>query len=403
MARTALVGGTIIDGTGKPPRSGSVVVDGTKIVEVGEACQLGADVRRVDVAGKTVMPGVIDTHMHFAAWGTNLIGRQNSSLMLLAAETVHALRTVLEAGVTSARDLGGLDAGFREAVARGVIPGPRLHTSVIVVSPINGILDFTTAQGLPTPMVPGMPRQECTGPYECRAKVREVLRAGADVIKIATTGGVSSLRLDPRQPIFSREEVEAIVDEAHMAGVQVTCHAIGGPGLRTAVKAGVDTIEHGPYLDEESVEEMAGRGIWYVPTFAIYRWHSTLGPEYKQVRARSLRDDHLRSFERARKAGVRITMGTDAGAYDPGHNMLELELLVEAGMTPMEAIEASTRVAAKCIGVAQELGTLAPGKEADLLVVDGDPLRDIRVLQDRRRLAVVMQAGRQVAGTLALG
>ena len=401
--RTALVGGTVIDGTGKAPQANAaVVVEDGKIVEVGQASRLDAGVRVVDVTGKTVMPGIIDTHTHFAAWGSNLIGRHDSSLMLLAAETVHALRTVLEAGVTTARDLGGLDPGFRDAVARGLIPGPRLHTSIIVVSPINGILDFTTAQGMPTPMLPGHPRQECSGPYECRAKVREVLRAGADVIKIATSGGVSSRRLQPRQPIFTREEVEAIVDEAHMANVQVTCHATGGPGLLMAVKAGVDTIEHGPYLDEESVEEMAARGTWYVPTFAIYRWHSTKGPAYKQVRARALRDQHLRSFEQARKAGVRITMGTDAGAYEPGDNMLELELLVEAGMTPMEAIEASTRVAAECVRMEPEIGTLEPGKEADLLVVDGDPLRDIRILQERQRLTLVMQAGKAVGGGMRL-
>ncbi len=286
------------------------------------------------------------------------------------------------------------------------MPGPRLHTSINVISPINGILDFTTAQGSPTPLVPGVPVQECSGPYGCRAAVREVLRAGADVIKIATTGGVSSHRLDPRQQIFTREEVEAIVDEAHMAGVMVTCHATGGPGLLMAIRAGVDTIEHGPYLDEESVAEMARRGTWYVPTFAIYRWHEALGPEYKQVRARALCEHHQRSFAMVRKAGVRVAMGTDAGAYAPGDNMLELELLVENGMSPMEAIEASTRRAAECMRLERQLGTLEPGKQADLLVVDGDPLADISVLCRRERLAMIMQGGRTVVpspGPLAGG
>ena len=398
--RTALVGGVLLDGNGGSPRpDSSLVIDGSKIVEVSQQREFGSEVRVVDLGGKTVMPGLIDTHIHFAHWGMKLIEHQDKSLMLLAAETVEALRTTLEAGCTTARDLGGLEAGFREAVARGLIPGPRLHCSVIIVSPTNGIVDPTTAQGLPSPVVPGMPTPGCNGPYEARAKVREVLRAGADVIKIATTGGVSSPKVDPRRPIFTREEVEAIVDEAHMAGVPVTCHALGGPGLLMAVQAGVDTIEHGGWLDEESVGEMARRGTWYVPTFAVYRWHGTIGPEFKQVRARGMREHHLRSFDLARKAGVRIAMGTDAGGYGYGENGLEPELLVEAGMSPMDAIVTSTKRAAECMGIDKEVGTLEPGREADVLVLDGDPLQDISLLR-RERPALVMQGGRPVAGPL---
>jgi imidazolonepropionase-like amidohydrolase len=191
----------LIDGTGSPPRRDStLVVEGGKIGAVTRERVTGPDVRVVELAGRTIMPGLIDTHVHFAPWGLNLIGAQDRSLMLLAAETVHALRTTLEAGCTTARDLGGLDAGFREAVARGLIAGPRLAVSLVIVSPTNGIADATTAQGLASPTVPGMPGPECNGPYGARAKVREVLRAGADVVKIATTGGVSSAKIDPRRP-----------------------------------------------------------------------------------------------------------------------------------------------------------------------------------------------------------
>src|SRR5215213_7799818 len=193
--------------------------------------------RLIDLEGRRVMPGLIDCHAHFAHWGMNLAAHQDSSLMLLAAETVAALRTTLEAGCTTARDLGGLDAGFREAVNRGLIAGPRLQCSLIIVSPTNGIVDPTTAQGIPSPVLPGMPSPSCNGPYEARAKVREVLRSGGDVIKIATTGGVSSPKVDPRRQLFTRDEVEAIVDEAHMAGVTVTCHALGGPGRRRLYRA----------------------------------------------------------------------------------------------------------------------------------------------------------------------
>ena len=233
----------------------------------------------MDLGGRTVMPGLIDCHIHFAHWGMNLIAYQQQSLMLLAAETVAALRTTLEAGCTTARDLGGLDAGLpRGGEPRASSPGRASTAAWSSCRPTNGIVDATTVQGLPSPVVPGMPRPECNGPYGVRAKVREVLRQGADVIKIATSGGVSSAKLDPKRPIFTAEEVEAIVDEAHMAGVPVCCHALGGPGLLTAVRAGVDTIEHGGWLDDACIEEMVRRGTWYVPTFAVYRWHAHAGP-----------------------------------------------------------------------------------------------------------------------------
>jgi imidazolonepropionase-like amidohydrolase len=398
---TALVGGTLIDGNGGPARQNvTVVVDGGAIREVSQQHDFPDEVRVLDVAGQTVMPGLIDCHAHFAHWGMNLIAHQHKSLMLLAAETVAALRTTLEAGCTTARDLGGLDAGFRDAVAQGLIAGPRLQCSLVVVSPTNGIVDPTTAQGLPSPAVPGLPLPACNGPYEARAKVREVLRAGADLVKIATTGGVSSPKVDPRRQLFTREEVEAIVDEAHMAGVTVTCHALGGPGLLMAVQAGVDCIEHGGWLDDEVVAEMARRGTWYVPTFAVYRWHGTIGPEFKQVRARAMREAHLASFARARAAGVRIAMGTDIGGYGYGDTALELELLVEAGLTAAEAIQTSTLRSAECLRLDGEVGTIEPGKRADLLVVAGDPLADITILRKREALALVMQNGVAAAGRL---
>lgn len=162
----------------------------------------------------------------------------------------------------------------------------------------------------------------------------------------------------------------------------------------------MDTIEHGGWRDEQCVAEMAQRGTWYVPTFAIYRWHGTIGPEYKQVRARAMWEHHRRSFDLARQAGVRIATGTDAGSYGYAENALELELLVEAGLSPLEAIEVSTRRAAECMGIDKDTGTLQPGKQADLLVVDGDLQLDIRLLQRRERLALVMQAGKAVAGAL---
>ena len=396
--RTALIGATLIDGTGGlPRRDATVVLEDDTIVEVSQAREFGSEVRVVDLSGLTVLPGLIDCHIHLAHWGQRLYETPERSLMELACETVEAMRVTLAAGCTTARDLGGLESGFREAQRRGLIAGPRLQASLVIVSPTNGIVDATTAHGLSSPTLPSMPRRYCNGPYEARAVVREVLHRGADVIKIASTGGVSSPKVDPRRQIFTREEVEAIVDEAHLAGVQVTCHAVGGPGLLMAVQAGVDCIEHGAWLDDEVVAEMARRGTWYVPTFAVYRWHGTRGPEFKQVRARALWEPHRQSFQRALAAGVRIAMGTDIGGYGFGDTGLELELLVENGMTPAQAIETATRRSAECLRLAETLGTLEPGKQADLLVVDGDPLEDITILREPERRTLVVQAGRPVS------
>jgi imidazolonepropionase-like amidohydrolase len=164
-----------------------------------------------------------------------------------------------------------------------------------------------------------------------------------------------------------------------------------------AVQAGVDCIEHGAWLEDEVLSEMARRGTWYVPTFAVYRWHGTRGPEFKQLRARALWEPHRDSFQRALRAGVRVAMGTDIGGYGYGDTALELELLVENGMSPAEAIVTSTRRSAECLGLDQTLGTLEPGKQADLLVIDGDPLADITVLRQAERRSLVLQAGRPIS------
>jgi imidazolonepropionase-like amidohydrolase len=398
--RTALVDALLLDGHGGPPRPGTtLVVDGARIAEVGHERAFGPDVRVVDLAGRAVMPGLVDCHVHLAPWAFHLVAHAERRLTYLAAETVRALRLTLEGGCTTARDLGGLDAGFRDAVHAGLVAGPRLQVSLVIVSPTHGMADLTTPQGFRSPLVPGMPDPECNGPDAVRAKVREVLRAGADVVKVAVSGGVSAPRLEPQRPLFTPAEIAALVDEAHLAGTPVACHAVGGPHLLAAVRAGVDTIEHGAWLDDETVAEMARRGTWYVPTFAIYRWHATRGAGLRQSRARALAAAHRESFARARAAGVRVALGTDSGAYGHGETALELALLVEAGMSPAEAIVAGTRRAAECLGVAGETGTLERGRAADLLVLEGNPLDDIGLPGRPEGRALVLRGGRPVGGT----
>jgi imidazolonepropionase-like amidohydrolase len=243
--KTALLGGVLLDGRGGPPRPGTtVVLDGARIEAVCTERRFGPDVRVVDLEGRTVMPGLIDCHVHLAPWALRLVGHPDQRLMELAAEAVRALRTTLEGGCTAARDLGGLDPGFRDAVERGVIAGPLLQVSCIIVSPTNGMTDPVTAQGLRSPALPGMPEPECDGPDAARAKVREVLRAGADVIKIAVSGGVSAPRVPARRPLFTPEEIAAVVQMEFLTGTPGARARLAPPARRrprVARRTGLET------------------------------------------------------------------------------------------------------------------------------------------------------------------
>ncbi|MGI8553972.1 MAG: amidohydrolase family protein [Dehalococcoidia bacterium] len=405
-----ITGGTLVDGTGAPPLADAVVViEGDRIESTGTArdtpIPAGPGVTLLPVQGKTIMPGIIDAHDHLSSHGYGLADRLGLSkpLSLIHLETAAILADTLACGTTTVRDAGGLDLGFKLAIDRGLIPGPRTCIALSFISPTGGIGDGTTISGLSIPPRPGLPSGVANGAEAVREKVREMVRAGADVIKTATTGGVSSARRGPLDAEFSRAELEAMVDEARLLGKKVMCHALGGPGLRTAVEAGVHSIEHGGYLDldPEVVQMMADKGIFYVPTFMVYVYHAgeRAGAPYMQERAHAMKQHHIRSLQMALESGVRVAMGTDAGGYEHGQNPMELQLMVEAGMTPMQAIVASTQTAAECLDLRRYLGTLEPGKLADLLVVDGDPLADIRMLQDRSRVELIMQGGEVVGGT----
>ena len=399
----AITGATMIDGSGGAPISDAVVlIDGASIAASGngENIQIPEGSEVIDASGMTLMPGLIDTHDHLASFSYEIASRwgitEPRSTRHLRIASV--LRQTLETGYTAVRDAGGLDAGFRMAVDEGLVPGPRLQVALGFITPTGGMADRISPLGYKPPSGEdsGLPWGVADGPEAMRAKVREMVGAGADVIKTATTGGASSTAgLGPKNLLFERAELEALVDEAHKRGRRVMCHALGGEGLRMAVEVGVDSIEHGSYLDEdpELLEMMAEKGIVFTPTFGVYTFHATQGTPHGRARAAALRERHVESLQMALEHGVMVTAGTDEGGWEHGNNAHELSCLVEAGMTPMQAIVAATSDAAKCMGLDNEIGHIEEGKKADLILVDGNPLDNVSILERGNAVRYVMKDG----------
>jgi imidazolonepropionase-like amidohydrolase len=408
---TALVGGKLIDGKGGAALlDAALVIDGSKIVQVSQQREFGDDVQVYDVSGKTVMPGLIDCHQHFATWPSILASKQMKGLMYHASTTVAFMKQYLQGGCTSARDCGGLEAGWVQAIDDGLIEGPRIKTCVTQIQATNGMMDWMpgiggaiTPQGMTVP-VPGIPVTWADGPDAVRAKVREVLRYGADFVKAFNTAvpwtGVPRLRGD--RPLWTRAEVEALVDEAHRAGVPVTIHCLGEQAMWEAVQAGADSIDHGYPLTEQIAREMAERGTWWIPTLQIIGFHAKMNPDptANRIAGQIWEEQVPQAFENARRYGVPIAVGTD---FAVGPDLLgkELQLMTQFGMSPAETIVAGTSNAAKAMYLDDLVGSLEAGKEADLLVVDGDPLEDIGVLTKVENLSLVMKAGKPCSGPMA--
>ena len=399
----ALVGATLIDGTGGPVLQDSVVLlDGDVINAVGPrgAVAIPSDAEVIDLSGLTLLPGLIDTHDHLADKNYSLLSRWEieEPASLAHLKTARAIEDSLAAGYTTIRDAGGLDAGFKQAIAEGLIQGPRLLTAVSIISPTGGIGDRVAPSGHRTAYAtdPMRPVGVANGPQAVRSMVREMVRVGADVIKFATTGGASSRQgHGPKDIAFGPDEVNALLDEATSLGKLTMCHALGGPGLRMCIEAGVGSVEHGCYLADEPdlLNIMADNNTFFTPTFEVYEFHSTISAPHVKARAETLFHTHRDSLHKAVEAGAKITAGTDAGGFVHGDNAREIELMVERGLTPMQAIQTATGWAAECIGLSKEIGTVEKGKQADLLAVAGDPLRSVSVLRDREAIKLVMRAG----------
>ncbi|NYV73520.1 amidohydrolase family protein [Streptomyces sp. UH6] len=394
-----ITGARLIDGTGAAPVENAVldVDDDGLIVYAGPAAgapEGPARARVIDAAGRTLLPGFVDAHVHLGVESARqMVRRYADDPTVSVFDTAARMRATLNAGVTTARDLGGLAAGFRDAVARGLTAGPRLHTAVRILSHTGGHADFHTDCGFDPSSGVG---ELADSPQEVRVAVRRLLRAGADVIKLCATGGMSSPYDQPDDEGLTVEEIRAVVEEADRHGGRpVAAHAQGTAGILNAIRGGVTSVEHGYGMTAEARDLAGANGVFLVPTLStVFDGidKSTMEPFHyeKKLRWSEITRENISA---AIAEGVRIAMGTDAAMVPHGRNLRELSHLVSLGMTPMDAIVAGTRTAAELLGLEAETGTLRQGLHADLVLCDGDPLADIGVLADPGHVVLVAQRG----------
>lgn len=408
MSRYAIFNGLLIDGNGGNPTPDAVVlVEGEKITAAGSASriEIPGDAEKIDACGGAILPGFIDAHVHvtFDLSVTPDLSKDPFSLRFFRAPQY--MKQTLEAGITSVRDAGFADLGLKRATEMGMVSGPRLQISGMPLGITGGHIDTWLPSGILSPLgamtvpYPGMPYGIVDGVDAVRKRVREVLRSGVDTIKIMATGGVLSPTDHPEFTQFSREELDVIIQEANFRrGVKVMAHAQGVEGIKQAVRAGVHSIEHGMFLDDEAIDLMCESGTFLVPTLlaAVSIIEGEKYPDYAREKAREVFEEHKASIRKAYKAGVKISMGTDAGAMAHGTNLRELSLMCGIGMTPMESIIASTKTASECLCWEDRVGTIEPGKLADIVIAETNPLDDISTLANNHSIKVVMQGGKVV-------
>ena len=417
MATLAITGGTLIDGSGRDPvANATLLIEGEHILAAGPAASVaipnGAQV--IDAGGHTVLPGIIDCHVHGTYRARDMRQHLLNAPTYNVLRSTSVLRETIACGVTTARDMGGADAGFREAIKEGYIDGPRLLIAIAMVSQTGGHGDAWVPAGLRVQKRAWLPSPVADGADEVRRLVRHLLMAGADFIKICATGGITSVTDSWDEAQFTVEEIKVAVAEAAMRRKTVAVHAEGLDGIRTALSAGIHSLEHGWFMDEECVETMIKTGTWWVPTLALvplsleHRKANTAWDK-QQLANEAVKEREI--FERmerqvplwkeAVRRGVKVAFGTDQShRLLVGENMVEFRFMIDwLGMTPMQALVAATSRAAECIGM-KSVGMLEAGRYADVLVVDGDPLSDIRILEQRARLKLVMKGGRAFTNTL---
>jgi imidazolonepropionase-like amidohydrolase len=382
---------------------GVVVVSGGKIQAAGASATIPAGAEVIDLGDATLLPGLMDAHVHITGEGTDdyrqaYIESQQKPIAEQAIDSIAYAKTTLWAGFTTVRDLGSgdqLDVGLRNAIRNGKVPGPRVLVVVHALGATGGHCDNSGhRQGLFPES--GVKDGIANSPWEYRAAVRLNHKYGADVVKVCATGGVLSLTDAVDTPQLTQEELNALVDETHALRMKAAAHAHGAEGAKRAIRAGIDSIEHGTFLDDEALDLMKARGTFFNPTLMAAQ-----GLREKLARANSfppaIREKAIRAAaaldETVRKAiarGVRISFGTDAAVYPHGRNAEEFAEMVRLGMKPVDALKTATSVNAELFGLADRLGTLEAGKLADVVAVPGDPTADIRATQ---RVFFVMKDG----------
>jgi imidazolonepropionase-like amidohydrolase len=408
----AITNGTVIDGRGGEPMRGTLVIEGERIIDLGRQDQVAIprDATVLDAMGGSILPGLIDCHVHFMLEYPDIMRGLITQPSLHLLQAIPRMRATLEAGITTVRDAAGSPAGLKIAVERGIVSGPRMQIAVSMISQTgghgDGFFPCCVDIGFFGMRFYDVPSGVSDGIDEVRKATRKILRAGADWIKLATTGGVLSTSDAPTSSQLTVEEIATAVYEAAAQEKRCMAHAQGSQGIKNALLGGVASIEHGVYLNDELIDLMIEKDVYLVPTLlaplAVVEFateHPDILPPMMAAKATDVIEAHRQSFRRAVEAGVKVAMGTDAGVGRHGENGRELVLMVENGMTPIQAIVASTANAARLLHLDEHVGTLEVGKLADVVIVDGDIVGDIRKIADPTNVTLVLKGGRAAKNT----
>jgi len=394
--RIAIRAGRLIDvRRGQVVNNAVILIDGERITAVGQGLNIPADAEIIDLTGMTVLPGLIDCHTHLT-FNSEQSGYQSLGISIPREALYGAknARVTLEAGFTTVRNVGASgysDIALRDAINAGDVPGPRIDAS----GPAIGVTGGHADENLLAPEFHARADGIADGVPALIEKTREIVKYGADCIKIIATGGVLSKGDSPGAEQFSDEEIRAVVAEAHRLNRKVAAHAHGALGIKQAVLAGVDSIEHGSYINDEDIQLMKKNGTYLVPTLYLGDWflenYQKIGvPAFMVEKAKVVMPAARANIAHAFKEGVRVAFGTDAAVYPHGLNAREFAVMVKLGLTPMQAIQAATVNAADLLGWSDRVGAIEPGRFADIIAVAGDPLSDVTELE---RVRFVMKGG----------